>query len=86
MQLVGLLFYLYTLHIHKQNGKKKMPRKRFRVIDNSTGEKCKLLDGEMIVMNNSGVFLIINDMNGYYTNVQLLSDRFPRYDVVWLEN
>lgn len=63
-----------------------MPRKRFRVIDKSTGEKCKLLDGEMIVMNNSGVFFVINDMNGYYTNVQLLSDRFPRYDVVWLEN
>ena len=55
-------------------------------MDESTGEKCKLLDGEMIVMNTSGVLFLINDINGYYTNVQLLSDRFPKYDVVWLEN
>lgn len=63
-----------------------MSRKKFKVIDESTGEKCKLLDGQMIVMNNSGVLFLINDINGYYTNVQLLSDRFPEYDVVWLEN
>ena len=63
-----------------------MSRKKFKVVDESTGEKCKLLDGEMIVMNTSGVLFLINDINGYYTNVQLLSDRFTKYDVVWLEN
>lgn len=63
-----------------------MTRKKFKVIDSATGEKCKLIDGEMIVMNGAGVFFLISDMNGYYTNVQKLSDRFPTYDVVWLEN
>ena len=63
-----------------------MSRKKFKVIDEITGEKCKLTDGEMIVMNTSGVLFLINDINGYYTNVQLLSDRFTKYDVVWLEN
>lgn len=63
-----------------------MARKRFKVVDGATGEKCKLTDGEMIVMNTSGVLFLINDINGYYTNVQVLSDRFPKYDVVWVEN
>ena len=63
-----------------------MARKRFKVIDKATGEKCKLTDGEMIVMNTSGVLFVISDINGYYTNVQILSGRFPKYDVVWLEN
>ena len=63
-----------------------MSRKKFKVIDESTEEKCKLLGGEMIVINTSGVLFLINDINGYYTNVCLLSDRFPKYDVVWLEN
>lgn len=63
-----------------------MARKRFKVIDKATGEKCRLADGEMIVMNTSGVLFLINDINGYYTNVQVLSDRFPKYDVVWVEN
>ena len=63
-----------------------MSRKKFKVVDESTGEKCKLLDGEMIVMNTSGVLFVISGINGYYTNVQALSGRFPKYDVVWLEN
>lgn len=63
-----------------------MRRKKFKIIDKTTGEKCKLIDGQMIVMNGAGVFFLVSDMHGYYTNVQKLSDRFPTYAVVWTEN
>ena len=61
-----------------------MSRVKFKVIDSQTEEQCKIDKGEMIVMNSSGVFFIVNDMQGYYTNIQKLSDKFPKYSVVWL--
>ena len=32
-------------------------KKKFKIIDTSTGQKIKLKEGEMIVMNDQGMFL-----------------------------
>lgn len=58
-------------------------KKKFKVIDLSTGEKFKLIDGQMLVMNNQGVFFLVGNFRDYDTYVQKLSDVCPKYEVVW---
>jgi hypothetical protein len=60
-------------------------RKKFKIIDSSTGEKFKLKEGEMLVMNASGVFFLVYGMGDYYTGVRKLSNVCPAYDVIWEE-
>lgn len=58
-------------------------KKKFKIIDTATGEKFKLKDGQMLVMNNQGVFFLVGNFRDYDTYVHRLSDVCPKYDVVW---
>lgn len=66
-------------------------KKKFKIIDASTGEKYKLKEGEMIVMNSQGIFFLVGNFMDYDTYVRKLSDVCkpslegkPRFDVVWV--
>lgn len=66
-------------------------KKKFKIIDASTGEKIKLKEGEMLVMNNQGIFFIVGNFMDYDTYVRKLSDVCkpslkgkPKFDVIWL--
>lgn len=59
-------------------------KKKFKIIDASTGEKLKLKDGEMIVMNSQGIFFLVGNFMDYDTYVRKLSDVCPKFDVVWV--
>lgn len=61
----------------------KQMKKKFKIIDASTGKEFKLIDGQMIVMNNEGVFFWVGNFRDYVTYVRKLSDVCPRYEVVW---
>lgn len=56
-------------------------RKKFTVYDKLGLYKPK--EGEMLVMNSSGVFFLVSGLNDYYTNIQRLYDVIGSYDVVW---
>lgn len=58
-------------------------KKKFKIIDASTGEKLKLKDGEMLVMNSQGIFFLVGNFLDYDTCVRKLSDVCPKYEVVW---
>ena len=58
-------------------------KKKFKITDAFTGEKLKLSEGQMIVMNDQGVFFLVGGLNDYYMDMQKLSDVCPAYDVVW---
>lgn len=58
-------------------------KKKFKIIDASTGEKLKLSEGQMIVMNDQGVFFLVGGVNDYYMGMQKLSDVYPKYHVMW---
>ncbi|WP_391557172.1 hypothetical protein [Robertmurraya sp.] len=58
-------------------------KKKFKIIDTSTGEKYKLGEGEMLVMNSQGIFFVIGGLNDYYMGMRKLSDVCPRYEVMW---
>jgi hypothetical protein len=58
-------------------------KKKFKIINTSTGQKIKLKSGEMIVMNDQGLFFVITGLNDYYTGIRKLSDVCPRFEVVW---
>ena len=58
-------------------------KKKFKIIDTSTGQKLKLREKEMVVMNDQGVFFIVRNFMDYDTYVRKLSDVCPRYDVIW---
>lgn len=60
-------------------------KKKFKIIDAASGEKVKLGEGQMIVMNSQGIFFIVNDMFGYDCHVNKLSDVCPKFDVIWKE-
>lgn len=59
-------------------------KKKFKIIDTSTGEKYKLKEGEMIVMNSQGIFFLVGNFMDYDTYVRKLSDVYPRFDVIWV--
>lgn len=58
-------------------------KKKFKIIDASSGEKIKLGENQMLVMNNQGIFFVVNDMFGYDCHVDKLSDVCPKYEVIW---
>jgi hypothetical protein len=65
-------------------------KKKFKIIDTSTGQKLKLREKEMLVMNDQGVFFMVGNFMDYDTYVRKLSDVCkpslegkPRFDVVW---
>lgn len=58
-------------------------KKKFKIIDASSGEKLKLDKGEMVVMNNAGVFFLVTGIGDYYTGIRKLSEVYPKYDVIW---
>lgn len=58
-------------------------KKKFKIIDTSTGQKLKLREKEMIVMNSQGIFLIVGNFMDYDTYVRKLSDVCPVFDVIW---
>ncbi len=58
-------------------------KKKFKIIDSSSGEKLKLGEGQMVVMNGQGIFFIVGNFMYYDTYVRKLSDVCPRFDVVW---
>lgn len=58
-------------------------KKKFKIIDSSTGEKLKLSEGQMIVMNDQGIFFLVGGLNDYYMGMHKLSDVCPKYHVVW---
>lgn len=63
-------------------------KKKFKIIDASSGEKIKLKETdqghEMVVMNGQGIFFIVGNFMDYGTYVRKLSDVCPKYDVVWV--
>lgn len=66
-------------------------KKKFKIIDASTGEKYKLKEGEMLVMNSRGIFFLVGNFMDYDPYVRKLSDVCkpslegkPRFDVVWV--
>lgn len=59
-------------------------KKKFKIIDTSTGEKYKLKEGEMLVMNNQGIFFLVGNFMDYDTYVRKLSDVCPRFEVIWV--
>lgn len=66
-------------------------KKKFKIIDASTGEKLKLKEGEIPhkwVMNSQGMRgihpILIGNFMDYDTYVRKLSDVCPRFDVVWV--
>ena len=58
-------------------------KKKFKIIDTSTGQEIKLDQGEMVVMNSQGIFFVVTGLNDYYTGIRKLSDVCPKYKVVW---
>jgi len=58
-------------------------KKKFKIIDTPTGQRLKLREKEMIVMNSQGIFFIVGNFMDYDTYVRKLSDVCPVYDVVW---
>lgn len=58
-------------------------RKKFNIIDASTGKKFKPAANQSVIMTDGGVFLLLTrvDWEGSYT--RKLSEVLPRYDVVW---
>ncbi|MNE88462.1 hypothetical protein D3C80_1857700 [compost metagenome] len=63
-------------------------KKKFKIIDTSTGQKIKLKEGEMIVMNSQGIFFLVGNFMDYDTYVKALSkitfsDVCPMFDVQW---
>lgn len=59
-------------------------KKKFKIIDASTGEKLKLKEGEMIVMNSQGIFFLVGNFRDYDTYVRKLSDVCPKFEVIWV--
>lgn len=49
-------------------------KKKFKIIDTSTGQKLKLREKEMLVMNDQGLFFIVGNFMDYDTYVRKLSD------------
>lgn len=60
-------------------------KKKFKIIDASTGEKFKLSEGQMFVMNDQGIFFLVGNFRDYDTYVRKLSDVCPEYNVIWKE-
>jgi hypothetical protein len=65
-------------------------KKKFKIIDTSTGQKLKLREKEMLVMNDQGIFFLVGNFMDYDTYVRKLADVCkpslegkPRFDVVW---
>jgi hypothetical protein len=58
-------------------------KNKFKIIDTSTGQKLKLREKEMIVMNDQGIFFVVVDMLGYDCHVKRLSDVCPVFEVEW---
>ena len=58
-------------------------KKKFKIIDTSTGQKIKLREKEMLVMNSQGIFFLVGNFMDYGTYVRKLSDVCPVYDVEW---
>jgi len=58
-------------------------KNKFKIIDASTGEKIKLKEGEMIVMNDQGIFFLVGNFMDYDTYVRKLSDVCPVFEVIW---
>lgn len=63
-------------------------KKKFKIIDASTGiaggKPLKLKEGEMLVMNDQGIFFMVGNLMDYGTYVRKLSDVCPRFDVEWV--
>ena len=59
-------------------------KKKFKIIDAASGEKIKLGEGQMVVMNNQGMFFIAGNFMDYDTYVRKLSDVCHKYNVVWV--
>lgn len=57
---------------------------KFKIIDASTGEKYKLKEREMLVMNDQGIFFLVGNFMDYDTYVRKLSDVCPKYEVKWV--
>lgn len=58
-------------------------KKKFKIIGACSGEKFKLGENQMLVMNNQGIFFIIGNFMDYDTYVRKLSDVCPKYEVQW---
>lgn len=66
-------------------------KKKFKIIDASTGEKLKLKETdqghEMIVMNSQGMRgihpILVGNFMDYDTYVRKLSEICPSFDVIW---
>ena len=59
-------------------------KNKFKIIDAASGEKLKLGENQMLVMNSQGIFFIVGNFMDYDTYVRKLSDVCPKYDVVWV--
>ena len=58
-------------------------KNKFKIIDASSGEKLKLGEGQMVVMNSQGLFFVVGNIMGYDTYIKFLSDVCPKFDVQW---
>lgn len=62
---------------------KRNTRLKSKIIDAASGEKIKLGENQMLVMNSQGIFFIVGNFMDYDTYVRKLSDVCKNYDVVW---
>ena len=60
-----------------------MTKKKFKIMYPESDKEFKPPQGSMIVMNNQGVFFVVEGMNDYYTTVVPLYSKIYKYDVVW---
>ncbi len=58
-------------------------RKKFKVFDGETGLEFFPNKGDMVMMNQDGVFFIGRGLKDYYPSVQPLKNVLPKYDIVW---
>ena len=57
-------------------------KKEFKIkLSDGTTYKCKA--GEMLVMNNQGVFFLISGLGDYYMGIRKLNDVVGDYTVDW---
>ena len=58
-------------------------RKKFEIYKD--GERVKLDVGNMIVLNQQGLFFVLTGMGDYYLGFKSLYDHIGYYEVVWKE-
>lgn len=58
-------------------------KKKYKIMQDSGLGEFKSLRGEMVVMNQDGIFFLVYGMNDYNTGIRKLSECIGNYTVIW---